>query len=200
MRLLVPHRVHQPRGLEHEQPQLLKTDTGLGGPVAHHALLAQRLAERDTLRRAAAHQLDGHLRDADAAHAVMDAARPEAGLRDREPVALAADEVGRRHAHGIEDQLGVPAVVPVVVAEHPHAAHHRHAWRIARYEDHRLLPVPLRGRVGLAHDDEDRRVGVHRAADPPLAAVDHVLIAVAFDPGGDVGGIRRGDLRLRHGE
>ena len=55
-------------------------------------------------------------------------------------------------------------------------------------------------RVGLAHHDEDLAVRVHRAGRPPLAAVDDVLVAVALDPGGDVGGVGGGDVRLGHAE
>ena len=86
------------------------------------------------------------------------------------PVALAADEVRRGHAHVVERDLGVPAVVAVVVAEHGQRAHDPHARGVARHEDHRLLAVALGVGVGLAHHDEDRGIRVHRARRPPLAA------------------------------
>ena len=68
---------------------------GLGDPVPDHALLGERLAERDPSLGALAHQLDGAFGDADRAHAVVDAARPEPGLGDarsrrpRSPIRLA---------------------------------------------------------------------------------------------------------------
>jgi len=48
-------------------------------------------------------------------------------------------------------------------------------------------------RIGLAHDDEDLGVRVHSPGDPPLAAVDHVVVAIALDAGSNVApeGVRR---------
>ena len=140
---------------------------------------AMRPAEGDPLGRAAAHGLDGDLGQADRAHAVVDPAGAEAGLGDGEARALLADEVARRHPDVGEAQLGVTAVVVVVVAEDLHAAHDLDTRGVARHEDHRLLAVPVGVGVGLAHDDEDLALGVHRAGDPPLAAVDDVVVAVA---------------------
>ena len=53
VRALVADGVHQPGGLEDQQPQLLEPHPGLGDPVADHALLGERLAERDALARRA---------------------------------------------------------------------------------------------------------------------------------------------------
>ena len=69
------------------------------------------------LERALAHQLERALGQADQAHAVVDAARPEPALRDLEAAAFAEQDVGRRHAHVLERDLHV-AVRRVVVAEH----------------------------------------------------------------------------------
>jgi len=52
----------------------------------------------------------------------VDPPRAEAGLRDREAVALASDQVLRRDPDVGEGDLGVPAVVAVVLAEHLHIA------------------------------------------------------------------------------
>ena len=68
------------------------------------------------------------------------------------------------------------------------------------HQDLALLAVPGRRRVGLAHHDHDLGVRVHRAGDPPLAAVEDVLVAVPLDPGLDVGRVGRGDVRLGHRE
>ena len=46
VRALVADRVHQPGRLEHQQPGLLDAYPGLGDPLADHALLGQRPAER----------------------------------------------------------------------------------------------------------------------------------------------------------
>jgi hypothetical protein len=42
---------------------------------------------------------------------VVDAARPEAGLRDREPAALLAEQIAHRHPHVVEDDLRVAVLV-----------------------------------------------------------------------------------------
>jgi hypothetical protein len=47
--------------------------------------------------------------------------------------------------------LRVP--LPVLVAEHRQPAHDRHARRVERHHEHRLLPVHGAVRVRLAHDD-----------------------------------------------
>jgi hypothetical protein len=41
----VSHRVHQPRGLEHEEANLLDADARVGDPVPEDALLRDRTAE-----------------------------------------------------------------------------------------------------------------------------------------------------------
>ena len=114
-------------------------------------------AVRDDTRRA--HQLDGPLGHADRAHAVVDPARAQPGLRDGEPVPLAGDEVLGGHPDVVEDELGVAAVVAVVVAHDRHRPRPPSSpGRVPRHEDHALLPVALGRRVGLAHHDEDRAV------------------------------------------
>ena len=56
------------------------------------------------------------------------------------------------------------------------------------------------GGIGLAHEDRDLAARIGRARRPPLAAVDHVVVAVAQDGALDVGGVGRGDGGLGHGE
>ena len=75
------------------------------------------------------------------------------------------------------------------------------AGGVARDQDHRLLAVPL-GVAGsvLPITMKILQSRVHRAGDPPLAPVDHVVVAVALDAGGDVGGVGGGHLRLGHRE
>src|SRR5450631_3241460 len=57
VRTLVAHRVHQPGGLQHQQPGLLDPDPRLGDPLLDHPLLRQRLAEGDPVGDPAAEQL-----------------------------------------------------------------------------------------------------------------------------------------------
>ena len=117
-------------------------------------LLATRLAEGDARCGAAAHHLERAFGEADQAHAVMDAAGPEAALRDLEAAPFAEQHVGRRHAHVLEQHFG-GAVGHAVEAEHRQRAQDLDARRVHRHEDHRLLPVAVRiVRIGLAHEDE----------------------------------------------
>ena len=71
---------------------------------------------------------------------------------------------------------------------------------VARHQDHRLLAVSGRRRVGLAHEDEEPAARTAGARGPPLAPVEDVGVAVAEDGTLDVGGIARGHARLGHGE
>ena len=141
---LVADGVHQPGRLQREQAGLLDLDAGVGDPLLDHALLGQRLAEGDPARHPPAHQLEGPLGHADAAHAVVDAARAEAGLGDGEAAALLAEQVGDGHPHVVEADLAV--ALRSVVAEHRQVAHDGHAGRVQRHEDHRLLEVAGRRR------------------------------------------------------
>ena len=62
---------------------------------------------------------------------MMDAAGPEAALRDLEAAAFAEQKVAGRHAHILEQNIGV-AVRRVVIAEHRQHAQHLHAGRVER--------------------------------------------------------------------
>ena len=106
-RRLVADGVHHPGGLQREQASLLDLDPRLGDPLADDALLGERLAERGALVGAPAHQLERALGDADRAHAVVDPARAEARLGDREAAALLAEQVRPRDPHVLEDDLAV---------------------------------------------------------------------------------------------
>src|SRR5581483_2045765 len=195
---LVAGGVHQPGGVERVEAGLVDGDAGVGHPGLHHALVGQGLAEGAAGVGPSAHELQRPFGGADRPHAVVDAARAEAGLGDGEAAALLAEEVGHRDAHVLQRHLHV--ALGVVVAEDEHVAQDGDAGRVHRHQDHRLLPVGRGVGVGLAHHDEDAAVGVQRSADEPLAAVDDVVVAVAPDGAGDVGGVGRGHLRLGHGE
>ena len=56
-------------------------------------------------------------------------------------------------------------------------------------QDHGLLPVTLGGVLGLAHEMKNLASGVHGPGKPTLAAVEHVMLTVQHDVGGDVGGV-----------
>jgi len=54
------------------------------------------------------------------------------------------------------------AVGRVVVAEEVQGAQDSHPGRLARNEDHRLLRVLRRARIGLAHHDEELAARIAR--------------------------------------
>ena len=89
----------------------------------HDALVGERLLERDARLRAHAHEIERALGHADGAHAVVDAAGAEAGLRDREAAAFLAEEVLLRDPHVLPQRLAVTAAFGVT--EHGQAAHAR---------------------------------------------------------------------------
>ena len=98
-RVAVADRVHQPRGLHHEQPRHLELDPRLGDPVADVGVLGDRLAERLARVGPCAHQLERPLGRPDRPHAVVDPTRTEPGLGDHEAHPLAGDDVLGRDAH-----------------------------------------------------------------------------------------------------
>ena len=186
--------------VEGEQPRLVDQDTRLRDPLQPDRLLGERTAERDPSAQPPAHQLERDFRDPDQAHAVVNPARPQPGLGNFEAAALAQQDVGDRHPDVGEVDLGVP-VGRVVVAKDGEGAQDTNPGSLARHEHHRLLPVPVRvGRIGLAHEDQDRAAWIHSAGGPPFAAIDDVGIRLVPDLTLDVGRVRRGDRRLGHGE
>ncbi len=198
-RLFVADLVHLPGGVQHQEARLVDHDARLGDALAGHALVGDAFAKGGALRGALAHLFQRALGAADDAHAMVDAARAEAALGDLEAAAFAEQDVGRRHAHVGELHFGM-AVGRVVVAEHRQVAQHLDAGRVHRHQDHRLLRMLGRFGVGLAHEDHDLAARVVGAGGPPLAAVDHVVIAIALDAGFDVGGVAGGHGGFGHGE
>ena len=158
----------------------------------------KRLAERDTRERALAHQVVGALGHADRAHAVVDASRAESRLRDREAAPFFTKQIGNGNADVLVFDLAVPAAV--VVPEHRQRAHDPHTRRIERNEDHRLAPILIGIGVGHAHYDRDLATRIRGAGGPPLARVDHVVIAFAHDPSLDVARVGRRDFGFGHRE
>ena len=192
VRALVADGVHQPGGLEHEQPRPARSGPGtaaiqcwttpwsaIGRPNVDARRRALGTSGRAPARPCRWSRMQWWMRPG-----------PEPRLRDREAVALAADQVRRRHADAVEDDLGVPAVAARRrTRRRSGPARRARRGRPAGTRIMRLLPVPRRVRVRLAHDDEEPAVRVHRAGGPPLAAGDDVLVAVALDPRLDVGGV-----------
>ena len=196
---LVADLVHHVGGLEAQQAGHLDVDAGARNALFPDRVLVDRLAEGLAFLQAAAHLGQRLFGDPDGAHAVVDAARPEAALRDFEAAPFAQQHVADRDAHVHHLDFHV-AVRGIVIAEHRQVADDVHARRVDRHQHHRLLRVALRREVGLAHHDRDLAARIAEARGPPLAPVDHVMIAVALDPSFDVRRVRGGGVGLGHQE
>jgi hypothetical protein len=98
----VAQHVHRLGGLQHHQAHGLDLDAGARDDLDVAAQPGQFLpkASRDTPRLH--HQVQRLLGLADRAHAVVDAARAEAHLRDLEAAAFAQQHVRLGHAHVVE--------------------------------------------------------------------------------------------------
>ncbi|MNY14905.1 hypothetical protein D3C86_1480940 [compost metagenome] len=130
---------------------------------------------------------------------MVDAAWPKPSLRDLEAPPLAGDQVFDRHADVLQHHLGVTDRRFVIAEDRQHPLD-AEAGRVGRHNDLTLLLVRGRLGVGLAHDDGHGDVGVGHVGRPPLATVDHIVVAVADDAGLDIGRIGRSHLRLGHQE
>src|ERR1700678_3222392 len=195
----VSHGVHHIGRIEHQPARLIDEDARFGDALERNALFRHAPAEGDALLCPPAHHFQGPFGHADQAHAMVDAAGTEAVLRNFEAAALAEQNILRRYAYIDEIDLRM-AVGRMIVAEHGQLAQPLDARRVHRHEDHRLLAVKRRSRVGLAHEYQDFAAWISGAGRPPLAAVDHVVIAVAHDGGLDIRGIARRHVGLGHGE
>ncbi len=186
--------VDLPRGVEHEQPELLDLGVRVGDEALHELLLGQQAAGHLPAEGPLAHHVEGPVAHADRAHGVVDAAAAEAGLGDGERLALAAEQRVERHPHVLVVDEGVAALLLGLAAE-AEVAHDLHAGRVGRDQEHRHALVGAHVGVGHHHHDEEAgRLGVRREE---LPAVDHPLVAVAHGPRGEQGGVGAG-LGLGH--
>ena len=97
--------VDEPRGAQHEEPELLDLDPAVGDLLLRHLHRGQELAAADLPReRALAHHVERLAQLRDRAHRVVHAAAAEPGLRDGERAALLAEQVVGRYAHALEAQ------------------------------------------------------------------------------------------------
>ena len=84
----------------------------------------------------------------------MDAAGPQAALRDLESAAFAEQNVGGGNADVGEGHLGV-AVRGMIVTENGEHALDLDAGSVERDQNHRLLFMFRRRRIGFAHENRD---------------------------------------------
>src|SRR5690606_27367696 len=122
----------------------------------------------------------------------------ETRLSDGEPRPLLTQEVGNRDPDVVETDLGV--ATPVLVTEDGRRSLDHDARSVHRHQHHRLLVVTVGIRVGHAHDDRDLAAGRRCSRGEPLAAADHVLVAVPLDTRRYVRGVGAGDGWLGHRE
>ena len=101
--------VELPGGVEHQQPGLVDGDPGVGDALAVAAEVDQRLAERRALEAAPAGQLERQLGQPDQPHAVVDAARAEPALGDREALARPGDDVASGTRTSVNDTSPWPS-------------------------------------------------------------------------------------------
>ena len=194
---LVAVLVHRVGGLERQQSGLFDLAVRARHVLADAALLGQFATEGGAVVDPAGHGLERALGLADRAHAVVDAPRAQPALGDLEALTCAEDDVGLGHANVLESQLGL-AAGRVEAAEHLLVAHDGQARRAARH-DHRAV-LRMAGSVGqvATHHQQQLAALVHDAADPPLAAVEQVIVPVLVDSQRHVGGVRRGHLWFGH--
>ena len=125
--------------------------------------------------------------------------RAQAPLCDLEAAAFAQQNVGGGHTHVFKQHFGV-AVRCVVVAKHVKRSHDLHPRSVGGNQNHALLRMARRLRIGLAHGDEHGAARVIGARSPPFATIDDVFVPLAFDAGFNVGGVARRDVWLGHGK
>src|SRR5262249_21496383 len=170
------------------------SDIGADGP-----LIGYRPAKCHAGSNPLAHGFQRALGHADTTHTVMDASRTKTSLRDFKSAAFSQQHVGGRHAN-----VGVTnfrmAMGRVVVAKDRQQALNFNARRVRGHEDHRLLGMPRRGRIGLTHEDRDLAAWIAGARGPPLTPVDDVFVAFAANAGFNVSCVRRSDRGFGHGK
>jgi hypothetical protein len=183
------------------QPRRLHLGRRVGDPVLHGLLVGQERAVRVARQRALAEHVERAPRDAEPAHAVVDAARPQALLGDQEAGAARTEQVVLRHADVAVEDLGVAADVPEALGGVLHradVAHDVDARRFGRHDDHRRTLVLVGVRVGDRHDDQEVRHG--RVGGEPFVAVDDPFVAVEHGGRLQRGGVRAGVAGLGHRE
>ena len=130
---------------------------------------------------------------------MVDAPRAQAGLGYFKTAPLAEQDVAHWYAYVLKQDFHMP-VRRVVIAHHMQRAQHRDARRVGRHQHHALLGMAGCLRIGFPHQDVDRAARITRARDPPFAPVDHIVVPIALDAGGDVGGIAGGHIGFGHGK
>mmetsp|Transcript_2769 Transcript_2769/g.9346 ORF Transcript_2769/g.9346 Transcript_2769/m.9346 type:complete len:349 (-) Transcript_2769:1118-2164(-) len=187
--------------MERQQPRLLDLDARGRNLVLHHALRREGLPKGLARLRPLDCHLQRPLGHADEPHAVVNSPWTEPGLRNLKATAVAQNNVLGGHAHVVKGELAV-AMGRVLKAERLERPHDREPGSAHGDEHHGVARMP-RLALGLqldgsTHEDADLAVWVARACDPPLAPVEHQLVAFDAHRRLHVGRVGRGDIRLGH--
>ncbi len=130
----VAEHIHSPCRLEHHQTHSFNFDTDRRDLFQVAAKPDERPTKRFPADATFNHQLEGHFGGANRAHAVVDAARAKAQLRDLEPATLAQQDVVLWYADVGETNVHMP-VRGVVFTEDLHAADDLNAGSVHRDQD-----------------------------------------------------------------
>ena len=197
--LVVVVLVDQPCGAQHQQPELLDLDPAVGDLFLGHLEIRQRTHPGLAGDRSLTHHVECPPGQCDGAHGVMNTPAAQPGLRDREGLALTAEDVVGRHPNvGVTDVAvrGVRLRADADVADDLDA-------RCSGGDDEQGHFVAGAGvGIGDRHDDEKR--GVAGVGGKPFLAVDDPGVAVALGAGHEQArirtplwfghGVTRGDL------
>jgi len=137
-----------------------ETDTFVLADALAEGLAPARIVERGIVRAA---------NGAEPAHAMRESGWGQTHLCVVKTPARSAEDILRRHMQIVEANDGVTAREAAVQAVHDALDHDARRCHVG--QEHRRVPV-----LDLRHDDRQARAD--RAGDEPLAAVDHVVIAM----------------------
>src|SRR5260370_15737075 len=130
---------------------------------------------------------------------MMYASRSKARLGNRKTTAFFSQQIVHRDSNVFEKHLAMTFVI--YISHDWKATLNRHSRCVFRDKNHALLPISIR-RIwfGLAHHNENFTAFAGCSRNPPFAAIEHILVAIAFDCELDVGSVGTGYIRVGHGE
>src|SRR6185369_8712500 len=193
-------RVDPGRGFQHEQPRGADLGPTFCDPLLHVLFARQQHARRQLAARGvAAHQIKRALADTDPTHAVMNSARPESLLRDREALAFPAQQIALRHAAVLVSDFRMTGVIAALVAHDADVSHYLKSRRGYRNDDLARTFVWIRVlRIGYGHHNGEASAFGRRSE--PLVTVDDVIVTVFQSRRAHPSRIRSGMLGFSHGE
>mmetsp|Transcript_6292 Transcript_6292/g.15089 ORF Transcript_6292/g.15089 Transcript_6292/m.15089 type:complete len:236 (+) Transcript_6292:289-996(+) len=128
-------------------------------------------------------------------HAMMDSTWSQSALGDFKATTFSKENVGLWNSYVVKDDFGMV----MLLSENCQWSQDGHTWCITRHKYHGLLLVQRACETGPAQQHEKFALWSNCAADPPLVAIDDVVIPICLNPRGNVRGITRSNARLGHG-